>query len=176
MACASLLAVAVCAVLAGATMFAAIGDWAADLDPPPGAGWGSGAGVPAGTALWRFLRYLLMSGIRSGVARIAPDYYDCMIGPLLVRLRAGAGRAEINEYLWFELGDHFGLGPARHDVDAVANRLVAWWARGDQADLDAAVTAASRLVDNAAGLDQETHDLVRVALDKPWQLFTDDPS
>jgi hypothetical protein len=59
MACASLLAVAVCVVLAGATMFAAIGDWAADLDPPPGAGWGSGAGVPAGTALWRFFHDLV---------------------------------------------------------------------------------------------------------------------
>ncbi|QSB14664.1 hypothetical protein JQS43_24920 [Natronosporangium hydrolyticum] len=29
-----LLAVAVCAVLAGASSFAAIADWAADLDPP----------------------------------------------------------------------------------------------------------------------------------------------
>ena len=37
----SLLAVAVCAVLAGAVTFAAIADWAADLDPRPATGWGS---------------------------------------------------------------------------------------------------------------------------------------
>jgi hypothetical protein len=74
------------------------------------------------------LRYLLNEWDPIGVSEIAPDEYDCMIGPLLVRLRAGAGRAEISEYLWFELEDHFGLDPARYDVDTMANRLVAWWA------------------------------------------------
>jgi hypothetical protein len=52
---ASLLAVAVCAVLAGACTFAAIADWAADLDPParapagparPGSGCQHGVAVP----------------------------------------------------------------------------------------------------------------------------------
>ena len=74
------------------------------------------------------LRYLLDEWDPIGVADIAPDEYDCLIAPLLVRLEAGARRAEISEYLWFELGDHFGLDPARCDVDAMANRLVAWWA------------------------------------------------
>lgn len=74
------------------------------------------------------LRYLLNEWDPIGVAEIAPDEYDCMIGPLLGRLLAGAGRAEVSEYLWSELEDHFGLDPARYDVDAMANRLVAWWA------------------------------------------------
>ena len=74
------------------------------------------------------LRCLLNEWDPIGVADIAPDEYDCTIGPLLVRLRAGAGEAEIREYLWFELEDHFGLNPARYDLDAMADRLVAWWA------------------------------------------------
>lgn len=41
---ASLLAVAVCAVLAGASTFAAIADWAADLDPPARRRWGCWVG------------------------------------------------------------------------------------------------------------------------------------
>jgi hypothetical protein len=73
------------------------------------------------------LRYLLNQWDPIGVAEIAPDEYDCMTAPLLTRLRSGAGRAEISEFLWYELEDHFGLDPARYDVDAVANRLVAWW-------------------------------------------------
>ena len=51
---ASLLAVAVCAVLAGACTFAAIADWAADLDPPARARLGLGR-VPAASTVWRFL-------------------------------------------------------------------------------------------------------------------------
>jgi predicted transposase YbfD/YdcC len=52
---AGLLAVAVCAVLAGATTFAAIADWAADLDPPAWARLGFDARVPAATTVWRLL-------------------------------------------------------------------------------------------------------------------------
>src|SRR3954471_12202424 len=44
---ASLLAVAVCAVLAGAGTFAAITDWAADLDPAAGIRLGVTGRVPA---------------------------------------------------------------------------------------------------------------------------------
>lgn len=51
---ASLLAVAVCAVLAGACTFAAIADWVADLDPPARARLGLGR-VPAASTVWRFL-------------------------------------------------------------------------------------------------------------------------
>jgi hypothetical protein len=52
---ASLLAVAVCAVLAGATTFAAVADWAADLDLPARRRLGLPGRVPAGSTVWRFL-------------------------------------------------------------------------------------------------------------------------
>jgi hypothetical protein len=74
------------------------------------------------------LRYLLGEWDPIGVADISPDEYDCLIGPLMSKLAGGAGRVQISEYLWFELGDHFGLDPASCEVDAIANRLVAWWA------------------------------------------------
>jgi hypothetical protein len=74
------------------------------------------------------LRYLLNEWDPIGVAEIAPDEYDCMLGPVLGKLGAGAGRAEISEFLWHELEDYFGLDPTRYDVDSVADRLVAWWA------------------------------------------------
>jgi DDE_Tnp_1-associated len=51
----SLLAVAVCAVLAGAATFAAIADWAADLDPSARLLLGFTGPIPAGTTVWRFL-------------------------------------------------------------------------------------------------------------------------
>jgi predicted transposase YbfD/YdcC len=51
---ASLLAVAVCAVLAGASTFAAIADWVADLDPPARVRLGLGR-VPAASTVWRLL-------------------------------------------------------------------------------------------------------------------------
>jgi predicted transposase YbfD/YdcC len=51
----SLLAVAVCAVLAGAATFAAIADWAADLDPTVRDRLGFATAIPAGSTVWRFL-------------------------------------------------------------------------------------------------------------------------
>src|SRR5262245_56390575 len=51
----SLLAVAVCAVLAGAATFAAIADWAADLDPALRLRLGFTTAIPAGSTVWRFL-------------------------------------------------------------------------------------------------------------------------
>jgi hypothetical protein len=45
----SLLAVAVCAVLAGAATFAAIADWAADLDPAVRLRLGFTGAIPAGS-------------------------------------------------------------------------------------------------------------------------------
>jgi predicted transposase YbfD/YdcC len=52
---ASLLAVAVCAVMAGACTFAAITDWVADLDPPAWARLGFTGRVPVLTTVWRLL-------------------------------------------------------------------------------------------------------------------------
>lgn len=51
----SILAVAVCAVLAGASTFAAITDWAQDLDRPAWLRLGFTDRVPAATTTWRLL-------------------------------------------------------------------------------------------------------------------------
>src|SRR5256886_9441983 len=51
----SMLAVAVCAVLAGAATFAAIADWAADLDRAVRLHLGFTKAIPAGSTVWRFL-------------------------------------------------------------------------------------------------------------------------
>ena len=50
-----------------------------------------------------------------------------MLAPLLQRLRSGADRNEIGEFLRHELEDHFGLDPLVLRPDAVAVRVVAWW-------------------------------------------------
>jgi predicted transposase YbfD/YdcC len=55
---AGLLTVAVCAVLAGASSFAAITDWLHDLDESARARLGFTRGVPAGTTVWRLLTRL----------------------------------------------------------------------------------------------------------------------
>ncbi|MDY7090260.1 MAG: ISAs1 family transposase, partial [Actinomycetota bacterium] len=54
----ALLSVAVCAVLAGATSFAAIVDWLHDLDEPDQVRLGFTRGVPTGTTMWRLLTRL----------------------------------------------------------------------------------------------------------------------
>jgi hypothetical protein len=78
------------------------------------------------------LRYLLNRwdpiGVYVETLDFPPDEYDCLLAPLLQRLSAGAGRAEVSEFLWYELEDHFGLDPVPRDPDALANRLVAWYA------------------------------------------------
>ena len=73
------------------------------------------------------LRYLLNDWDPIGVADLDSDEYDCMVGPLLSLLLRGNGRAEVSEYLWHELEDHFGLDPDLHEVDSMANQLVVWW-------------------------------------------------
>jgi hypothetical protein len=51
----AVLAVAVCAVMAGASSFAAIADWLHDLDEHARVRLGFGDTVPAGTTMWRLL-------------------------------------------------------------------------------------------------------------------------
>jgi hypothetical protein len=51
----AVLTVAVCAVMAGASSFAAITDWLHDLDEQARTRLGFGDTVPAGTTMWRLL-------------------------------------------------------------------------------------------------------------------------
>ncbi|MFI5843870.1 transposase family protein [Catenuloplanes sp. NPDC051500] len=57
---ASLLAMAVCAVPAGASSFAAITDWLHDLDDTGRTRLGFASGIPAGTTVWRLLIRLVV--------------------------------------------------------------------------------------------------------------------
>jgi hypothetical protein len=74
------------------------------------------------------LRAILNEWDLIGVADEVNDEYDCLIPPLLGRLRAGATRAEIFAYLSQEVRNHFGLRPRRGEIDSIAERLVTWWA------------------------------------------------
>jgi hypothetical protein len=49
------------------------------------------------------------------VSDLVDDEYDCLLAP--ARLTIGSSRAEVSEFVWFELEDHLGLDPARYDVD-----------------------------------------------------------
>ncbi|WP_280855036.1 MULTISPECIES: hypothetical protein [unclassified Streptomyces] len=53
-----------------------------------------------------------------------------MLAPLLQRLRAGAGRTEIGEFLRHELEAHFGVDPLGIRPDTMAVRVVDWWKSG----------------------------------------------
>ena len=79
------------------------------------------------------LRELLNDWDPIGVADIAPaDEYDCLIGPLLSRLRAGAGQSEIGDFLRDQLDSHFGLDSNNCDVDGVAQRIGGWWSTAEE--------------------------------------------
>ncbi|MEU3514646.1 hypothetical protein ABZ770_05055 [Streptomyces sp. NPDC006654] len=72
------------------------------------------------------LRRLLNEWDPIGVADLVQDEYDCLIAPILRRLRHGASRGALREFLSRELTDHFGLSHP-YDVDGMADRLTAWW-------------------------------------------------
>ena len=63
-----------------------------------------------------------------GVADVVDDEYDCLIGPILTKLSAGATAVEMSEFVWFELADHLGLDPSAHAADRFGASLVAWFA------------------------------------------------
>lgn len=65
----ALLTVAVCAVLAGASSFAAISDWLHDLDEHAKKRLGFDQGVPAGTTIWRLLTRLDADLLATTLAR-----------------------------------------------------------------------------------------------------------
>ena len=61
------------------------------------------------------------------------DEYDCMVGPSLRLLEAGAPEEEIAEYLFAEITGHFGLSGDRHGCRSFARRLRGWFTDWKQA-------------------------------------------
>lgn len=80
------------------------------------------------------LRRLLNEWDPIGVADEVPDEYDCMLAPLLQRLRRGADRTEIGTFLRDELEHHFGLSPLPSEPDAMAARVISWWTVAGRTD------------------------------------------
>jgi hypothetical protein len=82
------------------------------------------------------LRYLLNRwdpiGVYDESLDFPPDEYDCLIGPLLVRLARCDSRADLSQYLWDEIEEHFGLDPVLCGTDHFADRLLAWYAARHQ--------------------------------------------
>ncbi|GHD82683.1 hypothetical protein ACFQL8_36595 [Streptomyces goshikiensis] len=79
------------------------------------------------------LRHLLNEWDPIGVADVVKDEYDCMLAPLLQRLRGGAGQSDIGDFLRHELEDHFGLDPLGLRPEAMAARVVSWWTAAGRA-------------------------------------------
>ena len=57
------------------------------------------------------------------------DEYDCMVGPSLRLLEAGRSDAQVAEYLYREVTEHFGLDGDRHSCALFAKRVTAWFHR-----------------------------------------------
>jgi hypothetical protein len=72
------------------------------------------------------LRYLLNQWDPLGIADLYPNEYDCILVPLWNLLLRAPTRAEVSEFLWYELQDHLRLDPVDRGVDTMADRLVAW--------------------------------------------------
>ncbi|MFD8809259.1 hypothetical protein, partial [Streptomyces sp. NPDC059597] len=89
--------------------------------------WQSGAMRPWNTSTEDDLRRLLNEWDPIAVAEDVQDEYDCMLAPLLQRLRSGAVQTEIGEFLRHELEEHFGLDSLGMRPDAMAVRVVDWW-------------------------------------------------
>lgn len=87
-------------------------------------------------ALQDELRYLLNEwdpiGVYDESLDFPPDEYDCLLAPLLTRLARRDSRADLSEYLWHEIEDHFGLDPLRTGTDGFADCLFAWYAAKNQ--------------------------------------------
>src|SRR6266511_764849 len=98
----SMLAVAVCAVLAGACTFAAITDWVRDLDRPAWGRLGFADRAPAATTVWRLLIRIAADGKVERGARL-PDgrqihllsAYDTAAGVVLAQVQIAAKSNEI---------------------------------------------------------------------------------
>jgi len=80
------------------------------------------------------VRALLLEWDAIGVADDVEcrDEYDCLIGPLLSRLRGGADAAFLRDWITRERIDHFGLSPDHGADRALADALVVWWRRSNR--------------------------------------------
>lgn len=133
---AGLLAVAVCAVLAGASSFAAVTDWLHDLDEQAKARLGFERAVPVGTTVWRLLTRLdaeLLSRVLAGWLRTRtrptsarPRRYRTVIAVDGKTLR-GARRPDGGQvHLLSALDTSTGIVLAQVTVDAKSNEIPAF--------------------------------------------------
>jgi hypothetical protein len=74
------------------------------------------------------LRGLLLEWDPLGVADLASDEYDCLLGPHIGKLRDGMSASGLGDFLEGELIHHFGVFPQPSRPRDVAQRLVAWYA------------------------------------------------
>ncbi|MGW5669196.1 ISAs1 family transposase [Micromonospora sp. NPDC003776] len=133
----ALRAVAVCAVLAGASSFAAITDWLHDLDEHAQVRLGFTRGVPVGSTVWRLLTRLddnLLSIVLAGWLRITrtpvvtarPTRYRTVIAIDGKTLR-GARRPDGRQvHLLSALDTSTGIILAQVTVDAKSNEIPAF--------------------------------------------------
>ncbi|WP_233625025.1 ISAs1 family transposase [Actinoplanes sp. ATCC 53533] len=134
---AGLLAVAVCAVLAGATSVAAIADWLHDLDDIARARLGFVRGMPATTTMWRLLIRLdadLLATILAGWLRARTQPSDRPRGPRYRQVIAvdgktlrGARRPDGSQvHLLSALDASTGIVLAQVTVSAKSNEIPAF--------------------------------------------------
>jgi len=131
----AVLAVAVCAVMAGASSFAAITDWLHDLDEHARARLGFGDAVPVGTTMWRLLIRLdptllatvLAGWLHSRAGQPGPSRrYRRVIavdGKTLRGARLGDGR---QMHLLSALDTATGLVVAQVTVDTKSNEITSF--------------------------------------------------
>jgi predicted transposase YbfD/YdcC len=133
---AGLLAVAVCAVLAGASSFTAIADWLHDLDDIARARLGFIRGVPATTTMWRLLTRLdadLLAQVLAGwlLTRAAPltgrrPRYRTVITIDGKTMRAARRRDGSQVHLLSALDTSTGIVLAQVTVAAKSNEIPAF--------------------------------------------------
>lgn len=132
----AVLTVAVCAVMAGASTFAAITDWLHDLDEHAQTRLGFNDRVPAGTTMWRLLIRLdptLLAGVlaswlhtRAGQPGPLPRRYRRVIavdGKTLRGARLGGGR---QVHLLSALDTATGIVIAQVVVDTKSNEITSF--------------------------------------------------
>ncbi len=131
-----MLAVAVCAVMAGASSFAAVTDWLHDLDEQAQRRLGFTAGVPVGSTVWRLLTRLddvllgtvLVSWLRTRtpVEVTTPRRYRTVVaidGKTLRGARTGGGR---QVHLLSALDTTTGIVLAQVTVDTKSDEITSF--------------------------------------------------